>query len=106
VDELVGMAPLKSFLHELRSKVEYVERGGDPRLLEGCLNIVLTGNPGAGETTAARLLVQPATLCAQPRNPMCSACNRVCALQARPPRRASSSAPCVATAFCARRSSS
>ena len=56
VDELVGMAPLKRFLQELRAKVEYVERGGDPRLLEGCLNIVLTGNPGAGKTTAARLL--------------------------------------------------
>ena len=52
----MGMAPLKRFLQELRAKVEYVERGGDPRLLEGCLNIVLTGNPGAGKTTAARLL--------------------------------------------------
>ena len=46
-----------------------MERGGDPRLLEGCLNIVLTGNPGAGETTAARLPVHPATLWAQPATP-------------------------------------
>ena len=50
------MSPLKAFLKELESKVVYVQRGGDPRLLEGCLNIVLTGNPGAGKTTAARLL--------------------------------------------------
>ena len=50
------MAPLKAFLAELNAKVTYVERGGDPRLLEGCLNVVLTGNPGAGKTTAARLL--------------------------------------------------
>jgi len=50
------MAPLKAFLTQLQAKVEYVARGGDPRLLEGCLNIVLTGNPGAGKTTAARLL--------------------------------------------------
>ena len=33
-----------------------MSRGGDPRLLEGCLNVVLTGNPGAGKTKAARLL--------------------------------------------------
>ena len=54
--ELVGMAPLKAHLAELKAKVEYVQGGGDPRLLEGCLNVVLTGNPGAGKTTAARLL--------------------------------------------------
>ena len=74
VDELVGMAPLKRFLQELRAKVEYVERGGDPRLLEGCLNIVLTGNPGAGKTTAAPPL--PACNPMRPAcNPMRSACN-------------------------------
>ena len=55
---LTGMAPLKAFLTQLEAKVEYVARGGDPRLLDGCLNIVLTGNPGAGKTTAARLIAR------------------------------------------------
>lgn len=55
---LTGMGALKAFLSQLRAKVEYVQRGGDPRLLEGCLNVVLTGNPGAGKTTAARLLAR------------------------------------------------
>ena len=30
---LTGMAPLKAFLTQLEAKVEYVARGGDPRLL-------------------------------------------------------------------------
>jgi DNA polymerase III delta prime subunit len=55
---LTGMTALKAFLSQLRAKVEYVQSGGDPRLLEGCLNVVLTGNPGAGKTTAARLLAR------------------------------------------------
>ena len=56
VGALVGMGPLKRWLAELRAKVEFVGRGADPRLLEGCLNIVLTGNPGAGKTTAISML--------------------------------------------------
>ena len=33
LEGLTGMAPLKAFLTQLEAKVEYVARGGDPRLL-------------------------------------------------------------------------
>ena len=45
VRELIGMAPLKAFLKELEAKVTYVQGGGDSRLLEGCLNVVLSNSP-------------------------------------------------------------
>ena len=93
VSQLVGMAPLKAFLAELNAKVTYVtrtegavlmatsptstthrlalpftqvtyvERGGAPRLLEGCLNVVLTGAPwDASRTQGARAAAAPSSL--------------------------------------------
>ena len=61
---------MEHFLVQMRAKVEFVGRGADPRLLEGCLNVVLTGNPGAGKTTAA----PPLPAC----NPMRPGCNPMC----------------------------
>lgn len=41
-----GMANVKAFFKELSRTVAFVERGGDPRVLQTSLNLRLTGNPG------------------------------------------------------------
>ena len=41
-----GMANVKAFFAELSRTVAFVERGGDPRVLQTSLNLRLTGNPG------------------------------------------------------------
>ena len=40
------MANVKGFFKELSRTVAFVERGGDPRVLQTSLNLRLTGNPG------------------------------------------------------------
>jgi len=58
VASLIGMANVKHFFEELSSCVAFVERGGDPKVLRTSLNLRLTGNPGTGKTTTARLIAR------------------------------------------------
>jgi len=56
LESLIGMANVKKFFHKMRDTASFVELTGKVDALGGCLHLILTGNPGTGKTTTARLI--------------------------------------------------
>jgi hypothetical protein len=56
LEDLIGMGTAKQWFRLLKRKVMYVQMTGDVQVLQTCLSVVLTGNPGTGKTRFAELL--------------------------------------------------
>ena len=52
------LVELPALHKEMSQTVAFVERGGDPKVLQTSLNLQLTGNPGTGKTTTARMIAR------------------------------------------------
>ena len=55
LESMEGMENAKAFVKKILLKVKLVEKGANRALLETCSNLVLTGNPGCGKTSFARI---------------------------------------------------
>ena len=58
LEEMIGMDNVKQFFRRMRDTAAFVEMTGKVEALGGCLHLVLTGNPGTGKTTTARLVAR------------------------------------------------
>ena len=56
VQNLIGMERAKKWLSKIRRQIDLANKTKDRKGLKKCYNLVLTGRPGTGKTTFARLV--------------------------------------------------